>query len=179
MSYSIFNLITALSLLLWYAYHIFSHLLSINHKCTQPCPIATQKKKKIWSTLIWCSKRAIATDQLSVELWCLSTVMLPRVFDLVFYKTLFSNKYYILWHWLFCIYFLYSMCVNLIPRHTYYEHPVCLKIRCANVLARTLAVLTRGRTVGHMGPTYTIGPMLVMALGRHQTKVFPGLQKWP
>jgi hypothetical protein len=29
-------------------------------------------------------------------------------------KTLLDNKYYILWHWLFCIQFLYSMCGNLI-----------------------------------------------------------------
>jgi hypothetical protein len=49
---------------------------------------------------------------------------LPRVFDLVFFKTLFSNKYYILCHWLFCIHFLYSMCVNSIPAYTYYEHLV-------------------------------------------------------
>jgi hypothetical protein len=35
-------------------------------------------------------------NQLSVELWCLSAVMFLRVFDLVFCKTLFDNKYYIL-----------------------------------------------------------------------------------
>jgi hypothetical protein len=27
-------------------------------------------------------------------------------------------------HWLFCIHFLYGMCVNLIPGHTYYEYSV-------------------------------------------------------
>jgi hypothetical protein len=35
------------------------------------------------------SRRAIATDRLPVELWSLYAVMLPTVFDLVFYKTLF------------------------------------------------------------------------------------------
>jgi hypothetical protein len=40
----------------------FLHLLSTNHKCTQPCyfPLllkpATQKLKKIWSTSIWSSR---------------------------------------------------------------------------------------------------------------------------
>jgi hypothetical protein len=38
----------------------------------------------------------IATGRLHVELGCLSTMMLLRVFDLVFYKTLFDNEYYIL-----------------------------------------------------------------------------------
>jgi hypothetical protein len=27
-------------------------------------------------------------------------------------------------HWLFCIHFLYDMCGNLIPGHTYYEHSI-------------------------------------------------------
>jgi hypothetical protein len=35
-----------------------------------------------------------------------------------------GNKYFILRHWLFCIHFLYGMCVNLIPWHTYYEYSV-------------------------------------------------------
>jgi hypothetical protein len=40
----------------------FLHLLSTNHKCTQPCyfPLlfkpAAQKLKKIWSTSIWSSR---------------------------------------------------------------------------------------------------------------------------
>jgi hypothetical protein len=59
---------------------------------------ATQKLKKIWSTLIWSSRRAIVTGQLPVELWYLSAVLLSRVFDLVFCKILFGDKYYILWH---------------------------------------------------------------------------------
>jgi hypothetical protein len=66
--------------------------------------------KKIWSTTIWCSRRAIDTDRLTVELWCLSTMTLLRVFDLVLCKILFGNKYYILWHWLFYIHFLWYVC---------------------------------------------------------------------
>jgi hypothetical protein len=112
------------------AYHYFLHLLSTNHKCTQPCyfPLlykpAAQKLKKIWSIMIWSSRWVIAPDRLPVQLWCLSAAMLPRVFDLVFCKTIFGDKYYILWHWLFFIHFLYGMCVNLIPGKTYYEHSV-------------------------------------------------------
>jgi hypothetical protein len=41
-----------------------------------------------------------------------------------FCKTLFGNKYIILSHCLFCIHFLHGMCVNLIPKHTYYEYSV-------------------------------------------------------
>jgi hypothetical protein len=66
----------------------------------------------------------ITSGHLHVELRSIFAMMLPRVLDLVFCKTLFGNKYYILWHWLFCIHFLHGMCVNLIPRHTYYVYSV-------------------------------------------------------
>jgi hypothetical protein len=128
MCISAYHFTTDLPLLLPCIIILFLHFLSTNHKCTQPCyfPLlwkpATQKLKKNWSTLIRCSRWAIATDRLPVVLWHLSAVMLPRVFDLFFCKKLFDNKYYILWHWLFCIHFLYGMCVNLIPGHTNYEH---------------------------------------------------------
>jgi hypothetical protein len=108
----------------------FLHLLSTNHKCTQPCyfPMpqkpASQKLKKIWCSAIWSSRRMIAPGRLLVELCCLSAAMLPRVLDLVFCKTLFGNKYYILWHWLFCIYFLNGRRANTILGHTYYEYSV-------------------------------------------------------
>jgi hypothetical protein len=45
-------------------------------------------------------------------------------------KTLSCNKYYILWHWLLCIHFLYGICGNFILGHTYYEHSFSLKSRC-------------------------------------------------
>jgi hypothetical protein len=70
----------------------FLHLLSTNYKCTQHCYFSlslkptAQKLKKIWSTSIWCSRRAIAPGRLPVELWCLSVVMFLRVFDLVVCK---------------------------------------------------------------------------------------------
>jgi hypothetical protein len=70
----------------------FLHLLSTNHKCTQPCyfPMllkpAAQKLKKIWDSLMRSSRQAITPGRLPVELWCLSAAMLPRVFDLVFCK---------------------------------------------------------------------------------------------
>jgi hypothetical protein len=69
-------------------------------------------------------RRAITPGRLPVELWCRSAAVSSRVFTLVFCKTLFSKKYIILWHWLFYIYFLYGMCVNLIIGHTYYEYLV-------------------------------------------------------
>jgi hypothetical protein len=66
----------------------------------------------------------ITPGRLPVELWCLSAAMLLIMLDLVFCKTLVMKKYTILRHWLFCIHFLYGMCGNLIPGHTYYEHSV-------------------------------------------------------
>jgi hypothetical protein len=72
----------------------------------------------------------ITPDRLSIELWCLSAVGLSRVFNLVFYKTLFNNKYYILWHYLLCIYFLYDLYKNLISKHIYYKHSIYLKTGC-------------------------------------------------
>jgi hypothetical protein len=56
---------------------------------------AAQKLKKNCSTLIWCSRIAIAPVRMHVELWSLSAAMLPRVFGVVFCKTLFGNILYI------------------------------------------------------------------------------------
>jgi hypothetical protein len=115
----------------YYPLHItyFLHMLNTNHKCTQPCyfPLLLKpaaQKKMDWNSSTRSSRRAIAPVWLPVELWCLFTAMLPRVFNLVFCKTLFGNKYIILRHWLFCIHFLYGMCANLIPGHTHYEYLV-------------------------------------------------------
>jgi hypothetical protein len=79
-----------------YISYFSHHMLSTNHKYTQPCPPAAQKLKKIWDFLMGSSRQAIVPGRLSVELWSLFAALLPRVFDLVFCKTLFSNKYYIL-----------------------------------------------------------------------------------
>jgi hypothetical protein len=84
--------ITIISFLLPCIIILFLHLLSTNHKCTQPCyfPLlykpAAQKLKKIWSTLIWCSRRAITPGQFPVELWCISAAMFLRAFDFVICK---------------------------------------------------------------------------------------------
>jgi hypothetical protein len=53
MCFSVFNLIIALPLILYPAYHYFLHLMSTNHKCTQACYFlllykpAAQKLKEI------------------------------------------------------------------------------------------------------------------------------------
>jgi hypothetical protein len=92
MCFSAFNLIIALPLILYHAYHYFLYLLSTNHKCTQPCyfPMllksAAQKLKEILDSSRRISRRAITLGRLPVKLWSLSAAMLPRVFDLVFCK---------------------------------------------------------------------------------------------
>jgi hypothetical protein len=92
MCFSVFNLIIVLPLILYHAYHYLLHLLSTNHKCTQPYyffllykPTA-QKLKEILNSLMRSSRRVITPGRLHVVLWCLSAAMLPRVFDLVFCK---------------------------------------------------------------------------------------------
>jgi hypothetical protein len=53
---------TSFTLILHLHIIYFLHLLSTNHKCTQPCyfPLlykhAAQKLKRTWSTPIWCSR---------------------------------------------------------------------------------------------------------------------------
>jgi hypothetical protein len=61
------------------------------------------------------SRRAITPGRLLVELWSLSVDVSSRVTDVVLCKILFSNKYIILLHWLFCIHFLYGMVCKLYP----------------------------------------------------------------
>jgi hypothetical protein len=106
---------------------LFLHLLSTNHKCTQPCyfplllkPVA-QKLKKIWSTLIWSSRGAIATSRLPMELCYLSAAIFRECLTSSFVRHYSCNKYIILIHCLFYIHFLYVICVNLIPGHTNHE----------------------------------------------------------
>jgi hypothetical protein len=60
------------------AYHIFLHLLSMNHKCTQPCyfplllkPIV-QKEKMDWNSSMRSSRLHVAPVAVPVELWSLS-----------------------------------------------------------------------------------------------------------
>jgi hypothetical protein len=74
MCFSAFNLIIALLLILYHAYHYFLHFMSTNHKYTQPCyfpmplnPVA-HKLKKIWDFLMRSSRRAITSSRLLVEL---------------------------------------------------------------------------------------------------------------
>jgi hypothetical protein len=90
--FSAFNLIIALPLILYLACHYFLHLMSTNHKCTQPCYFlllykpAAQKLMEILDSLIRSSRQAITPSRLPVELWCLSAAMLLRVFNIVFCK---------------------------------------------------------------------------------------------
>jgi hypothetical protein len=95
--FSAFNLIIPLPLILYHAYHFFLHLLSTNHKYTQPCYFlllykpAAQKLKEILNSSMRSSRRVITPGWLPVELWYLSAAMLLRVLDLVFCKTLFEK----------------------------------------------------------------------------------------
>jgi hypothetical protein len=70
--------ITVLSLLLPYIITLFLHLLSTNHKCTQPCyfPLLlkhdTQKEKMVWNSLTRSSRLRVAPVAIIVKLWSLS-----------------------------------------------------------------------------------------------------------
>jgi hypothetical protein len=70
--------ITLLSLLLPSIITLFLHLLSTNHKCTQPCYFllllkpAAQKKKMDWNSSTRSSRLRVAPVAVLVELWSLS-----------------------------------------------------------------------------------------------------------
>jgi hypothetical protein len=66
-----------LSLLLPYIIILFLHLLSINHKCTQPCYFllllkpAAQKEKMDWNSSTRSSRLHAAPITVPMELWSL------------------------------------------------------------------------------------------------------------
>jgi hypothetical protein len=74
---SVYHFITVLSLLLPCIIILFLHLLSTNHKCTQPYYFlllfkpAAQKEKIDWKSLMRSSRRRVAPVAISVELWSL------------------------------------------------------------------------------------------------------------
>jgi hypothetical protein len=72
-----YHFITVLSLLLLCIIILSLHLLSTNHKCTQPCyfPLllkyAAQKEKVDWNSLTRSSRLRVAPVAVPVELWSL------------------------------------------------------------------------------------------------------------
>jgi hypothetical protein len=74
---SAYPFITVLSLLLPSIIILFLHLLSTNHKCTQPCyfplllkPVA-QKERMVWNSLTMSSRLRVAPVVVPVVLWSL------------------------------------------------------------------------------------------------------------
>jgi hypothetical protein len=74
MCISAYHFTIVLSLLLPCIIILFPHLLSTNHKCTQPCYIplllkpATQKEKINWNSLTRSSRLCVAPVTISMEL---------------------------------------------------------------------------------------------------------------
>jgi E3 ubiquitin-protein ligase DOA10 len=72
-----YHFITVLSLLLPCIIILFLHLLSTNHKCTQPCyfPLlvkpAAQKDKMDWNSSTRSSRLCVAPVAIPVKLWSL------------------------------------------------------------------------------------------------------------
>jgi hypothetical protein len=77
MCISAYSFITILSLLLPCIIILFLHLLSINHKCTQPChfPLllkpAAQKEKMDWNSSTRSSRLHVAPVVVPMVLWSL------------------------------------------------------------------------------------------------------------
>jgi hypothetical protein len=75
---SAYHFITVFSLLLPCIIILSLHLMSTNHKCTQPCyfPLllkpAAQKEKMDWNSSMKCSRLRVASVAIPVELWSLS-----------------------------------------------------------------------------------------------------------
>jgi hypothetical protein len=76
-SISVYPFIIVLSLLLPCIIILFLHLLSTNHKCTQPCyfPLllkpAAQKERMDWNSLMRSSMLRVIPVVVPVELWSL------------------------------------------------------------------------------------------------------------
>jgi hypothetical protein len=74
---STYPFITVLSLLLPRIITLFLHLLSTNHKCTQPCYFpqllkpATQKERMDWNSSTRCSRLRVAPVVVPMVLWSL------------------------------------------------------------------------------------------------------------
>jgi hypothetical protein len=74
---SAYPFITVLSLLLPCIIILFLHLLSTNHKCTQPCnfPLllkpTAQKERMDWNSSMRCSRLRVALVVIHVMLWSL------------------------------------------------------------------------------------------------------------
>jgi hypothetical protein len=74
---SAYHFISVLSLLLPCIIILFLHLLSTNHKCTQPCYFslllkhAAQKDKMDWNSLTRSSRLRVAPVAVPVQLWSL------------------------------------------------------------------------------------------------------------
>jgi hypothetical protein len=74
---SAYHFIIVLSLLLPFIIILFLHLLSTNHKCTQPCyfplllKLAAQKEKMDWNFSMRSSRLRVALVAVPVELWSL------------------------------------------------------------------------------------------------------------
>jgi hypothetical protein len=72
-----YHFITVLSLLLPCIIILFMHLLSTNHKCTQPCyfPLllkpTAQKEKMDWNSSMGSSRLRVASVAIPMELWSL------------------------------------------------------------------------------------------------------------
>jgi hypothetical protein len=75
---STYHFTTVLSLLLPCIIILFLHLLSTNHKCTQPCyfPLllkpAAQKKKVDWNSSTMSCRLRVTSFVVPMELWSLS-----------------------------------------------------------------------------------------------------------
>jgi hypothetical protein len=83
-AFLLYNLITCILLLLLHIIY-FLHLLSTNHKCTQPCyfpllyKLAAQKVKIDWNSTMWSSRLCVAPVAIPVVLQSLSLFHFTRV----------------------------------------------------------------------------------------------------
>jgi hypothetical protein len=73
--HSTYHFTTVLSLLLPHMITLFLHLLSTNHKCTQPCyfplllKLDAQKEKMDWNSSMRSSRLRVAPVAIPLELW--------------------------------------------------------------------------------------------------------------
>jgi hypothetical protein len=123
-----YNLVIALPLILCPAYHIFSitywvPTISVLNLAIFPCYSNLLLRNWRRFGILWWGVLGERLPPIDC-LWSYGVFPLLHLREcslLSFVRHYSCSKYFILRHWLFCLHFLYGICVNLIPVHTYYE----------------------------------------------------------
>jgi hypothetical protein len=106
MCISAYPFITVLSLLLPCIAILFLHLLSTNHKCTQPCNFFLLLRRRGWTGILWWGVLGYVLSRLPF-LWCYGVFRcsVPLRAVIVFRDTIYAIIIVYSWHLVICEHF--------------------------------------------------------------------------